>query len=111
MPKISRLDLIILGVDTSTAPAGSGGSEERWRGRWDHAGPGEPAEECRGIVKFYNAGKAYGFVVPDDGGRDVFLHGSVLNRAGLGAVEPGERVSVMVEQGTRGPQATDIELA
>ena len=101
----------ILSVDASTAPAGNGGSEERWRGQRDRAGPVGPAEECRGVVKFYNAGKGYGFVVPDDGGRDVFLHGSALNRAGLGALEPGERVSVMVEQGARGPQATDIELA
>ena len=100
----------ILAVDASTAPAGSGGREEGWRGRRDRAGLGGPAEECRGVVKFYNAGKGYGFVVPDDGGRDVFLHGSVLDRAGLGALEPGERVSVMVEQGARGPQATDIEL-
>ena len=72
---------------------------------------GGPAEKCRGVVKFYNAGKGYGFVVPDNGGRHVFLHASVLNRAGLGALEPGERVSVMVEQGARGPQATDVELA
>ncbi len=101
----------ILAVDASTVPAESGGREERWCGRRDRAGPGGPGEECNGVVKFYNAGKGYGFIVPEDGGRDVFLHRSVLDRAGLGAFEPGERVSVMVEQGTRGPQATDIELA
>ena len=101
----------ILAVDASTVPAESGGCEERWRDRRDRAGPGGPAEQCRGIVKFYNAGKGYGFVVLDDGGRDVFLHGSVLDRAVLGALEPGKRASVMVEQGARGPQATDIELA
>ena len=69
-------------------------------------------EERRGIVKFCNAAKGYGygFVVPDDGGLDVFLHGSVLNRAGLGVPEPGQRVSVMVAQGARGPQAADIAL-
>ena len=67
-------------------------------------------EERRGIVKFYDAVKGYGFVVPYDGGPDVFLHGSVLNRAGLGVPEPGQRVSVMVTQGARGPQATDIAL-
>ena len=48
-------------------------------------------------------------MVPDDGGRDVFLHGSVLNRAGVATLEPGQPVSVMVEQGARGPQAIDIE--
>ena len=49
-------------------------------------------------------------MVPDDGGPDVFVHGSVLNRAGLGGLEAGQRVSVMVEQGARGLQATDIAL-
>ena len=64
----------------------------------------------RGFVKFYNTAKGYGFVVLDSGGRDVFPHASVLNRAGLGAVEPDQRVSVMVKHGSRGPQATDVEL-
>ena len=100
----------ILAVDASTAMAGAAGREGRWRGRRDREGPGGPAEECRGVVKFYDTVKRYGFVVPDGGGRDVFLHGSVLNRAGLGGLEAGQHVSVMVEQGTRGPQATDIEL-
>ena len=103
----------ILAVDASTAaadPAGSPrpGYDRRERGR-GHDGTGGAVEECRGVVKFYNAAKGYGFVVPDDGGRDVFLHGSVLNRAGVAALEPGQPVSVMVEQGTRGPQAIDIE--
>ena len=62
------------------------------------------------VVKFYDAGKGFGFVVADDGGADVFLHGSVLGRAGLDAVEAGQQVSVMVTQGRRGLQATDIEL-
>ena len=82
------------------------GASERW-GRGESAGP---VEERSGLVKFYNAAKGYGFVVPDDGGPDVFLHGSMLNRAGLVGLEPGQRVNVMVEQGARGPQARDIEF-
>ena len=104
----------IVAVDASTAMAHPADREKPYRDRrgrrWDRDQPAGPVEERSGLVKFYNAAKGYGFVVPDDGGRDVFLHGSVLNRAGLGALEPGERVSVMVEQGTRGPQARDIEL-
>ena len=100
----------IVAVDASTAMAGDSGREERWRGRRDHEGPGGAAEECRGVVKFYDAAKGYGFVVPDGGGPDVFVPGIVLNRAGLGGLESGQRVSVMVEQGARGPQARDIEL-
>ena len=104
----------ILAVDASTAAADPAGSprpgydrRERGRGR---DGTGGAVEERHGVVKFYNAVKGYGFVVPDDGGRDVFLHANVLSRAGLAALEPGQRVSVMVEQGARGPQATGVEL-
>ena len=61
-------------------------------------------------MKFYYAAKGCDFVVPDDGGRDVFVHGRVLNRAGVVALEKGQRVSVMVEQGARGLQARDVEL-
>ena len=104
----------ILAVDASTATADPAGRDEARRGArdrsWGHDDEGELAEERRGCVKFFDAGKGYGFVVPDDDGQDVFLHGSALNRAGLGALEPGQRVSVMVTQGARGPQATDIEL-
>ena len=85
---------------------------DRGRGqrRWDRDVPAGAAEERSGLVKFYNAAKGYGFVVPDDGGPDVFVPGIVLNRAGLGGLETGQRVSVMVEQGKRGLQARDIEL-
>ena len=103
----------ILAVDASTAPVPRAGRDEPRHGSRErgvgHDEPAGPAEERRGFVKFYDAAKGYGFVVPDDGGRDVFVHGSVVNRAGLGALEPAQRVSVMVAQGARGPQATDIE--
>ena len=71
---------------------------------------GSVVKEHRGFVKFYSAGKGYDFVVPDDRGRDVILHASVLNRAGLGALEPGQRVSFVVEHGSRGLRATEVEL-
>ena len=104
----------IVSVDASTAmaePAGRVEPDRDWHERrWGHAEPAGPAEERSGLVKFYNAAKGYGFVVPDDGGPDVFVPGIVLNRAGLGGLETGQRVSVMVEQGARGLQATDIEL-
>jgi len=101
----------IVSVDASTAMAEPAGRFEPDRGRgqrrWGHA---EPVEEHHGSVKFYNAAKGYGFVVPDDGGPDVFVPGIVLNRAGLGGLETGQQVSVMVEQGARGLQARDIEV-
>ena len=104
----------IVSIDASPAtvdPAGRAGpGHDRGDRGWGQGGAGSAVEERCGFVKFYNAAKGYGFVVPDGGGRDVFLHASVLNRAGLGTLEPGERVSVMVEHGSRGPQAIDVEL-
>ena len=102
----------IVSVDASTAirepVSRSGpGHERRDRSRsQDRAG--SAVEERHGFVKFYNAVKGYGFVVPDEGGPDVFVHASVLNRSGLAALEPDQRVSVMVEQRERGPQAKDV---
>ena len=104
----------IVSVDASTAIVEPGGRVELDSGRGqrgrDRDVPAGPAEERSGMVKFYNATKGYGFVVTDDGGPDVFVPGIVLNRAGLGGPETGQRVSVMVEQGKRGLQARDIEL-
>ena len=102
----------IVSVDASTAmlkPASRAGPghERRDRSR-SQDWAGNAVEERYGFVKFYNAAKGYGFVVPDEGGPDVFVHASVLSRSGLAALEPGQRVSVMVEQGARGPQATDV---
>ena len=104
----------IVTVDTSTAlaaPAVRGGRRNGapQQGRRDD-GDDAPVEELPGVVKFYDAGKGFGFVVPGGGGPDVFLRASVLNRAGVDWLEPGRQVRVMVAQGVRGPQATDIEL-
>ena len=104
----------IVAVDASTAMAEPADRGEPYRDRrerrWHRDQPAGPVEEHHGSVKFYNAAKGYGFVVPDDGGSDVFVPGIVLDRAGLVVLETGQRVSVMVEQGARGLQARDIEL-
>ena len=103
----------ILAVDTSTASPARAGRDERRRGAGDGGLGGDGGglvEKRHRFVKFFDSVKGYGFVVPDGGGPDVFLHGSVLNRAGLGAMDASQRVSVMVAQGARGPQATDIAL-
>jgi CspA family cold shock protein len=46
-----------------------------------------------GTVKFYNDQKGYGFIQPDSGGKDVFVHATALNRAGLQALTEGQKVS------------------
>ena len=101
----------IIAADTSTAMSAPVGHNARKHGAPQFGRHHDAAAKERyGVAKFYDAGKGFGFVVADDGGADVFLHGSVLGRAGLDAVEAGQQVSVMVTQGRRGLQATDIEL-
>jgi CspA family cold shock protein len=46
-----------------------------------------------GTVKFYNAQKGYGFIAPDGGAKDVFVHASALERAGIGSLAEGQKVS------------------
>ena len=64
--------------------------------------------EVLGTVKFYDPVRGFGFVVPDEGGREVFVHMSVLARSGLDDLQPGQRVSTWVEEVSRGLQATEL---
>ena len=54
-----------------------------------------------GKVKFYNAQKGYGFIQPDDGGKDVFVHASALERAGMPGLVEGQKVSFDTEVDSR----------
>jgi cold shock protein len=66
-----------------------------------------------GTVKFFNAAKGYGFITPDGGSKDVFVHVTALEHAGIRGVDEGTKLSFDVEDDRRGrgKQATNIELA
>ena len=66
-----------------------------------------------GTVKFFNHTKGFGFIAPEDGGKDVFVHISALERAGLPPLNEGDQVSFDVEDDPRGrgKQATNIQMA
>ena len=66
-----------------------------------------------GTVKFFNAAKGYGFISPADGSKDVFVHASALERAGIRSLNEGDKVTFMLEDDRkgRGKQAGDIERA
>lgn len=54
-----------------------------------------------GTVKFYNFSRGYGFIAPEDGGKDVFVHATALERAGLEALSEGQRVSFDTQEDRR----------
>src|SRR5262249_61595860 len=63
-----------------------------------------------GTVKFYNAERGYGFIKPDDGGRDVFVHVTAVERAGLKSLSEGQRLSFDVEPDKKGKGPKAINL-
>ena len=61
-----------------------------------------------GTVKWFSGAKGYGFIAPDDGGADVFVHFSAIQTAGFRTLEEGDRVEFSVEQGQKGAQAAGV---
>lgn len=66
--------------------------------------------ESMGTVKMYKADKGFGFVTQDGGGKDVFVHATALERAGLSGLAEGQRVRMQIGQGQKGLEAQTIEL-
>jgi CspA family cold shock protein len=86
---------------------GGGGGGDRG-GAPRRGPPTGPSVEMQGTVKWYNATKGFGFVAPMEGGKDVFVHASALQRAGLTQLAEGQVVWMDVVQGAKGPEASAI---
>ena len=111
----------IVSVDTSTAApeppraARSGGFASGGPRSFGGARPQgrvvdlSSAREGRGTVKWYNAEKGFGFVASDDGGKDLFVHRSALERSGGRDLPEGLRVRVKIVEGQKGPEVGGIE--
>jgi CspA family cold shock protein len=64
-----------------------------------------------GKVKWFNESKGYGFIEPDGGGRDVFVHYSAIQGEGYKTLSEGQPVEFEVTQGDKGPQAANVSKA
>jgi CspA family cold shock protein len=121
----------VLSVDESTATpsasrgAGPGGPPRSGAGGFGGGGygaapgggaprrgaPTGPSVEMQGTVKWYNATKGFGFVAPAEGGKDVFVHASALQRAGVMQLSEGQTIWMDVVQGAKGPEAASIRIS
>lgn len=116
-------------VDTSTAEAPSRGPRREFGGggfgggggyggggygggfgghRHHDSGPSGPMVE--GKIKFFNDQKGFGFVMPDNGSGDIYLHASALRRSGVQAVEPDQRIRYSTRQGNKGVEVDRVEI-
>ncbi len=113
----------VLSVDESTAtpsaprssaggprPGGPGGGPGGGAGGPRRGPPTGPAVEMQGTVKWYNSTKGFGFVAPNEGGKDVFVHASALQRAGVMQLAEGQTIWMDVVQGAKGPEAASIRV-
>ena len=64
-----------------------------------------------GTVKFFNTTKGFGFISPEGGGKDVFVHVSALERSGLRTLNEGQRVSYDVQPDAKGSKAVNLQAA
>ncbi len=66
-----------------------------------------------GTVKFFNHARGFGFIAPEDGGKDVFVHATALERSGVPSLEEGDKVKFEIEDDRRGrgKQAANVQLA
>ena len=64
-----------------------------------------------GVTKFFNETKGFGFITPEDGSKDVFVHISAVERSDLGRLSEGQKVSFEIQSDPRGPKAINLQSA
>lgn len=69
------------------------------------------SDSVTGTVKWFNESKGYGFITPNDGGKDVFAHANEIEGTGFKSLREGQTVEYTVTQSPKGPQASNIRPA
>ncbi len=64
-----------------------------------------------GTVKFFNQTRGFGFISPEDGTKDVFVHATAVEQAGMGSLAEGQKVSFDIQPDDRGPKAINLQEA
>jgi len=90
----------VLSIDAGTATPAAGGARPAQRA----------AQTLDGAVKWFEPDKGYGFIAPDAGGKDIFIHVTALRRSGVSGLDPGQRVRVEVIAGRKGLEADRVTL-
>ena len=114
------------GAQVSAIHSVEAGSAPAQRSSWPGSGPRYPRQSVsdddygygskpsgaivEGTVKWFNADKGFGFIVPDQGGKDVFVHIRAVERAGLSTLRENQRVRFTEKAGQKGPEADGIEV-
>jgi cold shock protein len=99
----------VLSVDKSTA-APMASQRSRFRAETSNGPSTDTAVEETGAVKWFNTERGYGFIALANGGKDVFVHVSVLERSGIEGLSEGQPVVVDVVEGRKGPEAARVRL-
>ncbi|EGM8072074.1 TPA: RNA chaperone/antiterminator CspA [Escherichia albertii] len=66
------------------------------------------SNKMTGLVKWFNADKGFGFITPDDGSKDVFVHFSAIQDGGYKSLDEGQKVTFTIENGAKGPAAGNV---
>jgi len=103
-PQVSAVLEVI--VSTAISP----GAPRPAEGSRPQSSPDEFETESDGSVKWYNPQKGFGFIALAEGGKDVFVHATALERSGLSSLTEGQRVWVKFASGAKGPETRSIRL-
>jgi len=102
-PQVTQIIAVDSGTAVPSPPRGSSNRQDRQ--------PLEASVQAMGTVKWYNAAKGFGFIIMDGDAKEVFVHATALNRAGITGLNERQRVYVGVTEGRKGPEAASIQLA